>query len=80
MNENNMMATRRKAADAHADRLLGLLSSRDCQRFQPHLRHVPDAATIGGEGVVGLPQPLGRLRRRSRGIVTILDHHGFGHA
>ena len=75
-----MMATRRKAADAHAGRLLGLLSSRDCQRFQPHLRRVPDAGTIGGEGVVGLPQPLGGLRRRSCGIVTILDRHGFGHA
>lgn len=75
-----MMATRRQAADAHADRLLGLLSSRDCQRFQPHLRRVPDAGTTGGEGVVGLQQPLGGLCRRSRGIVTIFDHHGSGHA
>ena len=74
------MATRHKAADAHANRLLGLLSSRDYQRLQPHLRRVPEAGTIGGEGVVGLPQPLGGLRRRSCGIVTILDRHGFGHA
>jgi hypothetical protein len=79
MNGNNMMATRRKAADAHAGRLLGLLSSRDCQRFQPHPRRVPDAGTIGGEGVVGLQRPLG-LCRRSRGIVTMLDRHGSGHA
>ena len=75
-----MMATRDKAPDADAGRLLGLLSSRDCQRFQAHLRRVPDAGTIGGDGVVGLPQPLRGLRRRSRGIATMLDRHGSGHA
>ena len=80
MKRNNTVATRRKAADAHANRLLGLLSSRDYQRLQPHLRRVPDAGTIGSEGVVGLPLPLGGLRRHSRGIVTILDRHGLGHA
>jgi hypothetical protein len=37
MNGNNMMATKRKAADDKAGRLLGLLSSMDCQRFQPRL-------------------------------------------
>jgi hypothetical protein len=47
MNGNNMMATRRTAADAHADRLLGLVSARNCQRFQPYLRRVLDAGTIG---------------------------------
>jgi hypothetical protein len=80
MKRNNTVATTHMAADAHADRLLGLLSCRACQRFQPHLRRVPDVGSIGGEGVVGLPQPLGGLLRRSCGIVTILDRHGFGHA
>ena len=35
------MATRRKAPDAHLNRLLGLLSSRDYERLRPHLRRVP---------------------------------------
>ena len=54
MKGNNTVATRRKAADAHANRLLGLLSSRDCQRLQPHLRRVP----------LGYRQSLYRARQR----------------
>ena len=74
MNRNNTVATRCEAADAHADRLFGLLSSRDYRRLQPHLRRVPDVGTIGME-VVGLPLPLGPLNRHRRGIV-ILDRQG----
>ena len=68
------MATRCEAADTHADRLFGLLSSRDNQRLQPHLRRVPDVGTIGMD-LVGLPLPLGPLNRHRRGIV-ILDRQG----
>lgn len=35
------MAAKRKTADAHDNRLLGLLSSKDYQRLEPHLRRVP---------------------------------------
>jgi CRP-like cAMP-binding protein len=35
------VATRRKAPDAHLNRLLGLLSSRDYERLRPHLHRVP---------------------------------------
>ena len=80
MKRNNTVATTHMAADAHVNRLLGLLSSRDYRRLQPHLRRVPEAGAIGGEGVVGLPLLLGGLRRRSCGIVTILDRQGSGHA
>ena len=31
----------RKAADPHADRLLGLLPRRDYERLRPHLHHIP---------------------------------------
>ncbi len=54
MKRNNTVATRRKAADAQANRLLGLLSSRDYQRLQPHLRRVP----------LGYRQSLYRARQR----------------
>ena len=48
------MATRHMAADAHANRLLGLLSPRDYRRLQPHLRRVP----------LGYRQSLYRARQR----------------
>ncbi|MDP1966706.1 MAG: Crp/Fnr family transcriptional regulator [Reyranella sp.] len=35
------MATKRKAADAQANRLLGLLSPKDYRRLQPHLERIP---------------------------------------
>ncbi|MDP2332956.1 MAG: Crp/Fnr family transcriptional regulator [Reyranella sp.] len=35
------MAAKRKAADAQANRLLGLLSPRDYRRLQPHLERIP---------------------------------------
>ena len=35
------MAARRKAVDAPANRLLGLLSSRDYHRLRPHLQRIP---------------------------------------
>ncbi len=35
------MATIRMAAEAHANRLLGLLPSKDYERLRPHLEHVP---------------------------------------
>jgi hypothetical protein len=54
MKRKNTVATRRKAADAHANRLLGLLSSRHYQRLQPHLRRVP----------LGYRQSLYRARQR----------------
>lgn len=48
------MATRRKAADAHVNRLLGLLSPKDYQRLRPHLHRVP----------LGYRQSLYRARQR----------------
>ena len=36
-----MVATTHMAADAHVNRLLGLLSSKDYRRLQPHLRRIP---------------------------------------
>ena len=41
MKRNNTVATTHMAADNHVNRLLGLLSSRDYRRLQPHLRRVP---------------------------------------
>src|SRR5579862_8442660 len=35
------MAVSRKAADPHANRLLGLLPSRDYERLRPHLQRIP---------------------------------------
>jgi len=46
--------TRRKAADGHVNRLLGLLSSGDYQRLRPHLHRVP----------LGYRQSLYRARQR----------------
>ena len=40
MKRNNTVATTHMAADAHVNRLLGLLSSKDYRRLQPYLRHV----------------------------------------
>ena len=48
------MATTHMAADTHVNRLLGLLSSRDYRRLQPHLRRVP----------LGYRQSLYRARQR----------------
>jgi CRP-like cAMP-binding protein len=48
------MAARRNAADAHANRLLGLLSPKDYQRLKPHLQRVP----------LGYRQSLYRARQR----------------
>jgi CRP-like cAMP-binding protein len=54
MKRNNTVATTHMAADAHVNRLLGLLSSKDYRRLQPHLRRVP----------LGYRQSLYRARQR----------------
>jgi CRP-like cAMP-binding protein len=54
MKRNNTVATTHMAADAHVNRLLGLLSSRDYRRLQPHLHRVP----------LGYRQSLYRARQR----------------
>jgi len=48
------VATTHQAVDAHANRLLGLLSFKDYRRLQPHLRRVP----------LGYRQSLYRARQR----------------
>jgi len=41
MRKDNAVVARRTAAEAPANRLLGLLSSKDYKRLLPHLQHVP---------------------------------------
>ena len=40
MSENSEVAARRKAAEPHANRLLGLLPPRDYERLRPHLQRI----------------------------------------
>ena len=54
MKRNNTVATTHMAADAQVNRLLGLLSSSDYRRLQPHLHRVP----------LGYRQSLYRARQR----------------
>jgi len=54
MKRNNTVATTHMAADAHVNRLLGLLSPKDYRCLQPHLHRVP----------LGYRQSLYRARQR----------------
>ena len=54
LKKGKAVAITHKAVDAHANRLLGLLSVKDYRRLQPHLRRVP----------LGYRQSLYRARQR----------------
>lgn len=54
MRKGKTVATTHQAVDAHANRLLGLLSFKDYRRLKPHLRRVP----------LGYRQSLYRARQR----------------